>query len=94
MMKVIDRTGQVLVIRPDVTIPITRELAQNFPSLSSELRYFYVQEVFRQQVERNDSIESTQAGVEYYCQGSAEADADGTLSILLRIMCCTCFVDG
>lgn len=76
MMKVIDRTGQVLVIRPDVTIPITRELAQNFPSLSSELRYFYVQEVFRQQVERNDSIESTQAGVEYYCQGSAEADAE------------------
>ena len=27
MMKVIDRTGQVLVIRPDVTIPITRELS-------------------------------------------------------------------
>ena len=28
---VIDRTGQVLVLRPDVTIPITREIAQNFP---------------------------------------------------------------
>ncbi len=76
MVKVIDRTGEVLVMRPDVTIPITRELAQNFPSLASELRYFYVQEVFRQQIDRNESIESTQAGIEYFCQSSPEADAE------------------
>lgn len=76
MVKVIDRTGEVLVMRPDVTIPITRELAQNFPSLASELRYFYVQEVFRQQLDSNESIESTQAGVEYFCQSSPEADAE------------------
>ncbi|MCG7335685.1 ATP phosphoribosyltransferase regulatory subunit [Sporosarcina sp. ACRSM] len=76
MVKVIDRTGEVLVMRPDVTIPITRELAQNFPILTSELRYFYVQEVFRQQIERNESIESTQAGIEYFCQSSPEADAE------------------
>ena len=76
MMKVIDRTGQVLVLRPDVTIPITREIAQNFPDISSELRYFYVQEVFRQQADRNESIESTQAGIEYFCENSPEADAE------------------
>ncbi|NYF25335.1 ATP phosphoribosyltransferase regulatory subunit [Sporosarcina sp. JAI121] len=76
MIKVIDHTGQVLVLRPDVTIPITRELAQNFPDLSSELRYFYVQEVFRQPIDRNDSIERTQAGIEYFCESSAEADAE------------------
>ncbi|WP_318614039.1 ATP phosphoribosyltransferase regulatory subunit [Sporosarcina sp. YIM B06819] len=76
MIKVIDATGQVLVLRPDVTIPITRELAENYPNLVDELRYFYVQEVFRQPVDRNDSIESTQAGVEYFCQSSAEADAE------------------
>ncbi|MER2089791.1 MAG: ATP phosphoribosyltransferase regulatory subunit [Sporosarcina sp.] len=76
MIKVIDHTGQVLVLRPDVTIPITRELAQNFPDLTSELRYFYVQEVFRQPIDRNDSIERTQAGIEYFCESSAEADAE------------------
>ncbi|WP_342515072.1 ATP phosphoribosyltransferase regulatory subunit [Sporosarcina sp. FSL K6-1522] len=76
MIKVIDQTGQVLVLRPDVTIPITRELAENTPELADELRYFYVQEVFRQPTDRNDSIESTQAGVEYFCQSSAEADAE------------------
>ena len=76
MIKVIDHTGQVLVLRPDVTIPITKELAQNFPELSSELRYFYVQEVFRQPFDKNDSIERTQAGIEYFCESSPEADAE------------------
>ncbi len=76
MIKVIDHTGQVLVLRPDVTIPITKELAQNFPDLSSELRYFYVQEVFRQPFDKNDSIERTQAGIEYFCDSSPEADAE------------------
>ncbi|MBO0587681.1 ATP phosphoribosyltransferase regulatory subunit [Sporosarcina sp. E16_8] len=76
MIKVIDHTGQVLVLRPDVTIPITRELVQNFPGLSSELRYFYVQEVFRQPFDKNDSIERTQAGIEYFCDSSPEADAE------------------
>ncbi len=76
MIKVIDHTGQVLVLRPDVTIPITRELVQNFPDLSSELRYFYVQEVFRQPFDKNDSIERTQAGIEYFCDSSPEADAE------------------
>ncbi|WP_186669683.1 ATP phosphoribosyltransferase regulatory subunit [Sporosarcina sp. BP05] len=76
MIKVIDHTGQVLVLRPDVTIPITRELVENFPDLLSELRYFYVQEVFRQPFDKNDSIERTQAGVEYFCDSSPEADAE------------------
>ncbi|MFJ7934657.1 ATP phosphoribosyltransferase regulatory subunit [Sporosarcina sp. NPDC096371] len=76
MIKVIDYTGQVLVLRPDMTIPITKELAENYPELANELRYFYVQEVFRQPVDRNDNIESTQAGVEYFCQSSPEADAE------------------
>ncbi|MBO0601824.1 ATP phosphoribosyltransferase regulatory subunit [Sporosarcina sp. E16_3] len=76
MIKVIDHTGQVLVLRPDVTIPITRELVENFPGLSSELRYFYVQEVFRQPFDKNESIERTQAGVEYFCDSSPEADAE------------------
>jgi len=76
MIKVIDHTGQVLVLRPDVTIPITKELVQNFPGITSELRYFYVQEVFRQPFDKNESIERTQAGIEYFCESSSEADAE------------------
>ena len=66
MIKVIDQNGQVLVLRPDVTIPITRQLAEEFTELPNELRYFYVQDVFRQAENREDGIESTQAGVEYF----------------------------
>ena len=76
MIKVIDHTGQVLVLRPDVTIPITRKLAEDFSELSKELRYFYVQDVFRQSVDNTKDIESTQAGVEYFCKSSPEADAE------------------
>lgn len=76
MIKVIDRKGEVLVIRPDVTIPITQQLAQESAKLSNERRYFYVQDVFRQPVERGESIESTQAGIEYFGERSPEADAE------------------
>lgn len=76
MIKVIDHTGEVLVLRPDVTIPITHQLAQNITELNDELRYFYVQDVYRQPVDRSASIEGTQAGVEYFGDDSAEADAE------------------
>lgn len=76
MIKVIDQTGEVLVVRPDVTIPITRQLAQETTVLENERRYFYVQDVFRQPTERGDRIESTQAGVEYFGASSPEADAE------------------
>ena len=76
MIKVIDRTGDVSVLRPDVTVPITKQLADNYPKLPNDLRYYYVQDVFRQSLFEEGSIEGTQAGVEYFCETSAEADAE------------------
>ena len=35
MIKVIDHTGQVLVLRHDVTIPITRKIAEDFSRTSN-----------------------------------------------------------
>src|SRR5699024_1172488 len=77
MIKVIDYTGEVLVIRPDVTIPITRKIAQEYSDdFQGDLRYFYVQDVFRQPFDRLESIENTQAVIEYFGNCSAEADAE------------------
>ena len=76
MIKVIARSGEVLVLRPDGTIPITKQVAENVTTLESELRYFYVQDVFRQSVMSEESVESTQAGVEYFSESSPEADAE------------------
>lgn len=76
MVKTISENGEVLVLRPDVTIPITKELAERYSILPHELRYYYVQDVFRQSEEVEEEVESTQAGVEYYCQSSPEKDAE------------------
>lgn len=76
MVKIIDRTGEVSVLRPDVTIPITKQLADNYTKLPNELRYYYVQDVFRNTPFEEEGVESTQAGVEYFCKTSPEADAE------------------
>ena len=76
MIKVIAKNGEVLVLRPDGTIPITRQVAENITTLESEIRYFYVQDVFRQSLFSEESVESTQAGVEYFSESSPEADAE------------------
>lgn len=76
MIKVIDHLNQVLVMRPDVTLPVTRQLAKEYSSLPHELRYYYIEDVYRKPVEHLDKIETTQAGVEYFCESSPEADAE------------------
>src|SRR5699024_10998201 len=76
MMKTIDNTGEVLVLRPDITIPLTQQIATNNKSITEDLRYFYVLDVFRQAQETKDNRQSTQAGVEYFGNPTPEADAE------------------
>lgn len=76
MIKTIDNTGQVLVLRPDITIPLTQKIAANNKQLDKDLRYFYVLDVFRHTIDHIDNRESTQAGVEYFGNFSEEADAE------------------
>lgn len=76
MIKVIDHLNQVLVLRPDVTLPITRQLAKEYTALPNDLRYYYIQDVYRKPVNALEKIESTQAGVEFFSESSPEADAE------------------
>lgn len=76
MIKVIDHSGKVMVMRPDATIPITRQVAAKYPSLPEEIRYFYVTDVFRQTPGETNNKERTQAGIEYFGNTSPEADAE------------------
>ncbi|MUV38622.1 Histidine--tRNA ligase [Lentibacillus sp. JNUCC-1] len=73
MVKVIDQSGEVLVMRPDVTIPITR---MNALSLQAETRLFYVLNVFRQYQEAAELKERLQAGIEHFGNGTPETDAE------------------
>ncbi|MCG3087774.1 ATP phosphoribosyltransferase regulatory subunit [Sporosarcina cyprini] len=85
MIKVIDPTGDVLVLRPDVTIPITKELSHVYGRLTSERRYYYIQEVFRQTGTDLSPIEHTQAGIEFFGCRSPEADAE-TIALAVRTL--------
>ncbi|GAB3045919.1 ATP phosphoribosyltransferase regulatory subunit [Virgibacillus ainsalahensis] len=76
MLKVIDASGRVLVLRPDVTIPITRMVASNEDISPENLRLFYVLDAFRQSSDQADKKESTQAGVEYFGQNIPENNAE------------------
>ncbi|HLS65632.1 MAG TPA: ATP phosphoribosyltransferase regulatory subunit, partial [Pseudogracilibacillus sp.] len=58
MIKTIDNTGEVLVLRPDVTIPLTQQLAKHNKEITEHIRYFYVLDVFRQEQETNKYRES------------------------------------
>src|SRR5699024_9946552 len=85
MIKTIDPTGQVLVLRPDITIPITRQIASNETALTKELRYFYVLDVFRQSVNTTTNRESTQAGIEYFGNNNIEVDAE-VIALAIHIL--------
>src|SRR5690625_4446683 len=85
MIKTIDNTGQVLVLRPDITIPLTQKIAHYNKTLHLDLRYFYVLNVFRQSPETNEHRESTQAGVEYFGNPSAEADGE-IITLAIQIL--------
>ncbi|WP_252502521.1 ATP phosphoribosyltransferase regulatory subunit [Sporosarcina sp. Marseille-Q4943] len=85
MVKVIDPSGEVFVLRPDVTIPITQELSHAHRKLTSEHRFYYVQEVFRRSPDPAEKTERTQAGIEYFCKRSPEVDAE-TILLALETM--------
>src|SRR5699024_6840075 len=76
MIKTIDNTGQVLVLRPDVTIPLTERLARQTKRVMTDVRYFYVLDVYRQAIADGADRESTQAGVEYLGNKRPQADAE------------------
>lgn len=76
MLKVIDSSGKVLVLRPDMTIPIARMVSSFQAPIAADKRLFYVQNVFRQKDGELGSKESTQAGVEYFGENTAENNAE------------------
>ncbi|WP_449354525.1 ATP phosphoribosyltransferase regulatory subunit [Virgibacillus natechei] len=73
MIKVVDASGKVMVLRPDVTIPISRMTALNNTNYP---RVFYVLDVFRQTPAEDDQKERTQAGIEYFGENTGQSNAE------------------
>lgn len=89
MFKLVDRTGKVLVLRPDATIPICRMAANTFKDPNEILKFSYVTTIFREDNSKtNYKKDFIQGGVEYFGNNSPDCDAEiiaVAISMLLNL---------
>lgn len=78
LFKIVDRGGELLALRPEMTVPIARLAATRLlAEAPAPLRVSYVAPVFRgQEAGRGRLREFTQAGVELLGDASPDADAE------------------
>ncbi len=77
MLKLVDRSGRILVLRPDCTTPIARVAATRFGEGGFPRRMFYNQTIFRSQdANHGASSEISQCGIELVGASGARADVE------------------
>lgn len=77
MYKLIDNNGQLMVLRPDATIPIARMMATHYKESDGDVKLMYLTDVFRRADFRaGEKREFKQAGIEYFGSASPKIDAD------------------
>jgi ATP phosphoribosyltransferase regulatory subunit HisZ len=78
--RLFDRTGEVLVLRSDMTVPIARMVATRYTDVEPPLRLCYLQRSYRSvRAHRGEAREQLQAGVE-------RIGPDGTDEVLI-VLC-------
>jgi ATP phosphoribosyltransferase regulatory subunit len=87
--RLFDSDGALLVLRPDVTLPIARMVASRLNPISEPLRFRYSQPVFREQESlRGQAREHTQLGVEFIGASDTAADAEVVLLLVEVLKAC------
>lgn len=77
MVKTIDTDGRVLVLRPDVTLPLVETAAREFPRADQLLKFGYVSTVFREYYGRSTyGKDFLQGGIEILGDSSPECDGE------------------
>lgn len=77
MLKIIDRSGKIMVMRPDCTAPIARVAATKLKNLALPQRLYYDQTVFRsEKAHQGGSSEIAQCGVEMIGAVGDKADLE------------------
>ena len=77
MLKIIDRSGKIMVMRPDSTAPIARVAATKLKALALPQRLYYDQTVFRDRLAHaGGSREIAQCGVEMIGANGIKADLE------------------
>ncbi|HHX18290.1 MAG TPA: ATP phosphoribosyltransferase regulatory subunit [Clostridium sp.] len=77
MFKFFDKEGRILVLRPDITIPIARVAATKYKDANYPLKFSYIGDTFKyNEIGGGKQKEFTQAGMEIVGVNSPEADAE------------------
>lgn len=77
MLKVVDRSGKIMVMRPDCTTPIARVAATKLKAVPLPQRLYYNETVFRSgAAHKGGSSEIAQCGIELLGAGDREADLE------------------
>ncbi|OPZ94805.1 MAG: ATP phosphoribosyltransferase regulatory subunit [Firmicutes bacterium ADurb.Bin419] len=77
MFKFFDQQGRILVLRPEITIPIARLAATKYKDYDHPLRFCYIGNTFNyKELGGGKQKEFTQSGVELLGINSPEADAE------------------
>lgn len=77
MIKIIDRSGKIIVMRPDNTAPIARVAATKLKNLPSPQRLYYKQTIFRSDAAHlGTKSEIAQCGVELIGASGIRADLE------------------
>ena len=77
MLKIVDRSGKIMVMRPDCTTPIARVAATKLKAVPLPQRLYYNETVFRSgAAHKGGSSEIAQCGVELLGAGDREADLE------------------
>lgn len=77
MLKIIDRSGKIMVMRPDSTTPIARVAATKLKTVPLPQRFYYNQTVFRSgDAHKASSSEIAQCGIELIGASGKKADVE------------------
>ena len=76
-LKIVDRSGKIMVMRPDCTAPIARVAATKLKAVPLPQRLYYNETVFRSgQAHKGGSTEIAQCGVELIGSAGQQADVE------------------
>lgn len=77
MFKFFDQNGRILVLRPDLTIPVARIAATKYRDVEQHLKFCYIGNCYKyNEMGGGKQKEYTQAGVEILGVSTPEADAE------------------
>ncbi len=86
MFKVVDENGQILVLRPDVTMPIARLTTTRFQDTPRPLKFSYLTTAYQSKSSQSLNLkEKTQAGVEMIGSDKLYADIE-MIALLIKTM--------